>query len=258
MQVRKLTLKKHRTRVVLWMRSGAPLTEGVQLYASLYPDAAFLSQLKTQPAVHRDKLYRVFCEMLGITYQKFTNIVNQYHEQKHTEEKQPNAPGSEKPKAKTTRSFRKDWPFLSKPDCPTELKALAADKISCWERYTAAHKQLFDCATPEDCYQAAFNVVENYKENRAIHAELEYYQQHGTVLGRHKVFDKFKRFKSLQGKNIVELVTLYQKTLPHRIWRIKSEIQKNDKPHLRGEREKRLNEAQAELAEVKRLLNIND
>ena len=45
--------------------------------------------------------------------------------------------------------FREDWPFLSEPDCPTELKALAADMITSWHNYVNAHEDLFKCTTPE-------------------------------------------------------------------------------------------------------------
>jgi hypothetical protein len=100
-------------------------------------------------------------------------------------------------------------------------------------------------------------VVENYLENRLIYEELEYYGKNGSILGKHRIFDQYKKYQRLRGYNVIELVKLHEKTLPHRIWRIESEIKKGDKPHLTGERQKRLQEVQAELAEVKRLLNTN-
>jgi len=268
MQVRKLTLKNDRVRVVEWIRSGAPTKEGVSLYASLFPDPVFLAKLKKDPEGNREELYKAFCEMLDITYQRFETIVNEWHGKRSEEVRRQKTevgsatrntqPGTRNPKRETrNRSFRNEWPFLSRPECPPQLKALAADKISCWERYTEAHKQLFDCASVEECYQVAHTLIENFKENRQIHEELEYYKQHGTVLGLHRIFGQFKRFDELKGKKPIELFKLYNDTLPHRIWRIQSEIKKGDKPHLNGEREQRLNEVQAELAEVKRLLGID-
>jgi hypothetical protein len=100
-------------------------------------------------------------------------------------------------------------------------------------------------------------LIENFKENRQIFEELDYYKQHGAILGKHSIFGQYKRFDELKGKNVRELIRLCDETLPHRIWRIESEIKKGDKPHLNGEREKRLAEVQAELAEVKRLLGDN-
>lgn len=262
MQVRKLTFKEDRVRVVSWIRSGAPLKEGVSLYASLFPDPDFLFALKKSPETNREKLYQVICEMMDITIEKFEQIVNEHHGKRI---EKPEA-GSQKSEEKTrnpksenrNRSFRNEWPFLSRPECPPQLKALAADKISCWERYTEAHRRLFDCASLDECYQVAHELIENFKENRQIYEELEYYKQHHSIFGKHRIFGQYKRFDELKGKNVIELVSLYQKTLPHRIWRIESEIKKGDKPHLQGEREARLKEVQAELAEVKRLLGINN
>ena len=269
MQVRKLTLKNDRVRVVGWMRSGAPTKEGVSLYASLFPDPVFLAKLKKDPEGNREELYLTFCAMLDITYQRFEQIVNEWHaKEKHipkrtersNEAKQQGAgslPSKVETKRNSSRSFRNDWPFLSRPECPPQLKALAADKISCWERYTEAHKQLFDCSSVEECYQVAYTLIENFKENRQIFEELDYYKQHKSVLGLHRIFGQFKRFDELRGKKPIELFKLYNDTLPHRIWRINSEIKKGDKPHLNGEREQRLAEVQAELAEVKRLLGVD-
>jgi len=249
------------------MRSGAPVKSGVALYASLFPDQVFLSELKKDPEGNRERLYLTICDMMDITFFKFQTIVNENHEKSS---KKPESGevghGSEESKKeievrirkdRNKHSFRNDWPFLSRPECPPQLKALAADKISCWERYTEAHKQLFDCSSLDECYQVAHALIENFKENRQIHEELDYYKQHGTVLGQHRIFDQYKRFDELRGKNVIELVQLYSKTLPHRIWRIESEIKKADKPHLNGEREARLKEVQGELAEVKRILGIN-
>ena len=61
--------------------------------------------------------------------------------------------------------FREDWPFLSEPDCPTELKALAADMITSWHNYVNAHEDLFKCTTPEECFEAAEKTVRNFYQN---------------------------------------------------------------------------------------------
>jgi hypothetical protein len=259
MQVRKVTIKKHRLRIVEWIRSGAPVKAGVSLYASLYPDPVFLKTLRARPEENRYKLYQVFCEMLGINMQKFESIINEHYGKNSKKAdpgdgKKPQGKIPESPQAPRSRarSFRSEWPFLSDPECPQELKALTADKISCWERYTEAHRKLFDCSSIEECSETARTLLENYKENRQIFDELSYYKQHNTVLGLHPVFKQYKRFAELRKLNVVALVELYSKTLPHRIWRIKSEIAKGDKPHLISERERRLKDAVSELSEVKR------
>jgi len=263
MPVRKITDKQTRVRVVNWIRNGAPIKEGVPLYASLPYTPGLLANLKRNPDRYADSLKSEICTLLGITRHKFETIIKQYHGTKYREEKRTESTRAHVEKETAIeiqpdrrRSFRNEFPFLSKPECPPELKALAADKISCWERYTEAHKQLFDCSTLEECQQVAHALVENYKENRLIYEELRHYQETGSILGKHRIWRHYEKYKSLRGKNVIELVKLHEKTLPHRIWRIESEIKKGDKPHLKGERVKRLNEVKAELAEVKRLLGM--
>lgn len=262
MSLRKITLKEDRVKVVTWMRSGAPLTEGVLLYSILFPDPDFLRELKNNPELNREALYLAFCEMMDITYSKFTTIVNESYAKRN----KANTPGSgsedksgqkQNTTDKRDRSFRTKWTFLSSPECPPELKILAADKITCWEKYTSAHRQLFNCSSLEECYQVSHELIEAYKENRLIIDELDYYQKNAAILGKHRIFANMKKFEKLRGLNVIQLVELYSKTLPHRIWRIESEIKKGDKPHLMGERQNRLNDVVAELAEVKRLLGIN-
>lgn len=270
MQVRKITSKEDRVKVVDWIRSGAPLKKGVSLYASLPHDPILLSALSKNPKQNAERLIDDICMLMDITRNKFQQIINNHNGKqnptntgnkgagiKSNTGEHKRAGGQSKTIYQTNRSFRNEWPFLSRPECPPELKALAADKISSWERYTEAHKKLFDCSTLEECYQVAHSIIENFKENRLIYEELEYYKQHGTILGKHRIWNQYKRFEGLRGLNIIELVKLHENTLPHRIWRIESEIKKGDKPHLLGEREKRLNEVKAELAEVKRILGIH-
>lgn len=269
MPVRTLKNKADRVKVVNWIRSGAPLDEGVLLYASLCPDPKLLKALKRNPSANAETMKLDFCMLIGITKDKFQSIINEHHGKKNSTNTGSKTPriksntgdfkrigGQIKTSHQANRSFRSEWPFLSRPECPAELKALAADKISAWERYTEAHKKLFDCSSLEECHQVAHELMENFKENRLIFEELDYYKRHGAAMGKHQVWNKFKRFEGLRGMNVIELVRLYEKTLPHRIWRIESEIKKGDKPHLLGEREKRLAEACSELAEVKRLLGI--
>jgi hypothetical protein len=250
--------KQQRVKAVSWIRKGAPLQEGIRLYASLPYKPRLMAALENNPGRYQEHLNLEICGLLGISIERFQQIIQEYAQ------KQP--PGSrdkESDKASSIakadppkRSFRSEFPFLSRSDCPTELKALAADKITAWERYTAAHEKLFDCSSLEECYQTAFEVVENYLENRAIYEELQYYASHGSVLGKHPIFEQLRKFSELRGKSVIELVKLHEKTLPHRIWRIESEISKGDKPHLQGERTRRLHTVQAELAEVRRILGI--
>jgi hypothetical protein len=142
---------------------------------------------------------------------------------------------------------------LNHPDCPVELKALVTDKFSSYYLYRELHKQLFDCTNIQECAGVTGSLIENYLENRAIYAELDFYRQHKTLLGKHPIFKHFVKMKELRKKPIKELVKR-QRQLEHAIWRIQSEIKKGDKPHLDSDRRERLREKEAELAEVNRLL----
>lgn len=251
MPVRKITDTNKRLLLVNWIRSGAPFHQGMALLQNHFPEM----KVKT-----KENLQNTVQDLLGITESKFLSVIHQYAKE-NQKKSRPKSENEETVQVQSTyrpkRRFRQEWPFLSKPECPKELKLLAADKLTAYENYVAGHKKLFDCADLDQCLATAQQVVNNYKENRLIYQELEYYREHGKVLGKHSVFKSSKRYEHLKGLNVIELVKLAEKTLPHRIWRIENEIKKGDKPHLLPEREKRLRQAQAELAEVKRLLGIS-
>ena len=83
--------------------------------------------------------------------------------------------------------------------------------------------------------------------------ELNYYQQHHSVLGKHPIFSAFHKRKELLSLNVKQLM-IRQKRLNNNIWRVQDEIKKGDKPHLELERLTRLRAYQSELAEINRLL----
>ena len=152
-----------------------------------------------------------------------------------------------------TRQFRKDWPFLAEPTCPPELKILAADKITAYNTYISEHAKLISCTTPKQCFECAKKIIENYKENRKILSEFTYYKEHGKVLGEHPIFAEMERLADLRSLPITKLLKK-KKNLEDNIWRIQSEIRKNDKPHLLESRQDRLKSRKMELAEVNRLI----
>jgi hypothetical protein len=150
--------------------------------------------------------------------------------------------------------FRESWPFLSEPDCPQELKILAADKITAWEESMRAHEELFLCTTPEQCYETAKKVLENYSNNRKIFSEFTHYKEHHSVLGEHPIFKESRQTAELRAMPIMELVRK-KENLEEAIWRAGNEIKKGDKPHLRPLREERIAAKRRMLAEVKRMID---
>lgn len=217
------------TDILTWLESGCEIKEGVILLKKYSANKFLIRLASSNPKANKDRMKAELCRIAGI-------------------KEQP------KPKKRDTNiSFRSEFPFLSQSDCPLELKALVTDKFSSFYTYKDLHSKLFDCTNEKECVSVASALLANFKENRMIFAELEYYKKHKAILGRHPIFKHLNSLKALRKLSIKDLVLKEQK-LEHNIWRINSNLKKNDQPHLREERLRRLSEKENELAEVKRLL----
>lgn len=161
--------------------------------------------------------------------------------------------GMKEVSSRSVRKFREEWPFLSSPDCPIELKILASDKITAYHNYVSAHSALASCTTLEECFETAKKVIENYKQNRKILSEFAYFREHGSCLGKHPIFSETRRMEEIRGLNVMELLRL-KKNLEGAIWRAKDEIKKGTKPHLDGVRQCRIESKIRQLREVERLI----
>lgn len=215
-----------------WLNAGAPFLQGARLFKFIYgrfhPFCIFLDQ--ESKGVH-SALKIALTGIAGIEL---------------------NLPVA-KTETKPAPKLREDWPFLSAPGCPPELKILAANKITAYHTYVKAHDQLFDCTSSAEQFETVKRLVDNYQENRKIIAEFLYYKEHSRVLGDHPVFKEFKAIKALRKLNVVELLQMKEK-LEHNIWRIKSLLKKKSQTHLVIDRKKRLQEKKNLLAEVERLI----
>ena len=149
--------------------------------------------------------------------------------------------------------FRENWPFLADPDCPDELKILAADKITAWQNYVDAHEDLWLCATPEQCFETAKKVIKNFDQNRKILSEFSHYREHHSILGEHPIFKERERMFRIREMTVSELVRR-QKNLKDAIWRTEALIRNGDKPHLRAAREDGIAEKRRLLAETERMI----
>ena len=249
--------------IIKWIQSGANLNDGIQLFSIYGNNPHFLRIVQLNPEGNRDMLNYQLCQLAGITEAEFTKLLNTASVQN----KRSVDDGSAKNcKVKTIRKptstaqstaqpkFRERYSFLNDKNCPYELKVLAADKITAWHNYTELHKKLFSVTNNDEALKIARELVENYKENRLIHEELDYYAKHKHILGKHRIFARLEKFKHLQKLNILEL---YQKKkrLEHNIWRLKSEIKKGNKPELYLKRMTAIDEKKSELAEINKLIN---
>lgn len=215
-----------------WIDSGAEVQEGLRLL-SIYAPNRHLDALVRKAPKRFSRLLRAV--LLPFSTRPRVTVAQQ---------------AAPTPKVR----FRESWPFLSEPDCPPELKILAADKITAWEESMKAHEELFQCTTPEQCYETAKKVVENYSNNRKIFSEFTHYKEHHSVLGEHPIFRESRQTAELRAMPIMELVRK-RENLEEAIWRAGNEIRKGDKPHLRPLREERIAAKRRMLAEVKRMID---
>jgi uncharacterized protein YdcH (DUF465 family) len=222
--------------VLKWLQSGANTELGIKLLEKYSTNTLLIRLVKANPVKNGKLLKDSLCKLAGVVDVK------------------TDGRPSQQPDPVPRDTFRQEFTFLENPDCPYELKALVTDKFSSYHRYRKLHAELFDCTSLEQCGQIARDLLFSYRENREIYAELNYYKQHKTILGKHPIFKHFHRLKELKGMSLRELIKKEEK-LQHNIWRIESEIAKGDKPALLDERQQRLELKKNELSEVKRLLD---
>lgn len=246
--------------ILNWIKQGCEMQSGIKLYAKYAFNDHFLRLLKLNPAGNRNMLEYQLCKLVGISEKEFSKLKNTGHGKNIKEpgkSKSSNKQQRLRSKEKVNKSpkLRDEWPFINEPECPPEFKILISDKITAYHAYKNAHEKLYDCTNLKECFEIGGTIVQNYLENRLIHEELDYYAKNKKVLGKHPIFAHLKNVQHLKGLNIIELYDKYKK-LEHNVWRIESEIKKGDKPHLDQERKNSLKYKKAELAEIKRLLNI--
>ncbi len=101
--------------------------------------------------------------------------------------------------------LREEFPFLSSPDCPHELKILVSDMLTAFENYKAAHDGLFLAESPEQFSALSKTEVEQFLENRAIWDELNHFKVNAAILGKHPVFHERIAFEALRKLNSADL-----------------------------------------------------
>lgn len=222
-----------RDAVQRWLESGAEVQAGLRLLSDYAPNNHLARLVTLRPDKYKGLLVATLC--------KLSNA--QLPEQKPA----VSAPTAPRPR------LREHWPFLSAPDCPPELKILAADKITAYNSYVEAHRKLFDCTSPEECFSTAEEVIKSFGENRKIFFEFTYYAEHHALLGQHPIFKEMRQMSELRQKGILGLIAC-RRNIEGAIWRVRHEIERGDKPHLDIERQQRLQVKQRELAAVNQMI----
>lgn len=214
------------TEIEQWLRSGAGVQEGLRLL-SIYKPNPHLARLVER---HPDKYAHLLMKALAGV------------DRKSVAETAVRRPG-----------LRETWPFLSQPDCPPELKILAADKITAYTGFAREHAKLFSCSTLEECLATAKKCVNFYCQNRKIFSEFAYYKEHGVVLGKHPIFDEMRHRRELLSMGILDMERRRQ-NLRDAIWRLKKQIRLDERPDLEASRMDLLETKERELDEIGRLI----
>lgn len=214
------------TEIEQWLRSGAGVQEGLRLL-SIYKPNPHLARLVER---HPDKYaYLLMKALAGVDRKSVAET------------------------AVRRTGLRETWPFLSQPDCPPELKILAADKITAYTGFAREHAKLFSCSTLEECLATAKKCVNFYCQNRKIFSEFAYYKEHGVVLGKHPVFDEMRHRRELLSMGILDMERRRQ-NLRDAIWRLKKQIRLDERPDLEASRMDLLETKERELDEIGRLI----
>lgn len=212
-----------------WFESGMDTGKGLELVASLSP-SPWLARLVT--AAPR------FSWLISERLEPFRTMVK---------EVTPDP-------LMSSGAFRRKWPFLEEPDCPDELKILAADMITSWHAFSSAHEELYSCATTEECFETAKKVLKNFTQNRRIRSEFAYYKEHHKVLGKHPIFAGRERLAELRRAPLPELVKR-KSSVEKNIWRLEGRIKAGDRPDLEADREERLAVWRRELEDINRTIS---
>lgn len=175
-----------------------------------------------RPIYNDDDQLLELAERLGVSVEELTSddFVEKYYQSEEMQDKIEELT-AELEKAKTMYAkapemvrrqikIREEYPFLNQPDCPDVLKVLTADLFSAYYRYRDAYaelQQMPDNADAVKTAELAETVVENYLTNKELWAELDYYKEHGEILGKSEAVKKLLQKEDVESLSDIELTT---------------------------------------------------
>lgn len=223
--------------VVEWLNAGAGVQEGLRLLHELAPNPALEKMVSAHPE-YRHLLKKALRRFAG-----------------ETSTDQSPAPSLSQPAER--RLLRTDYPFLSASDCPDELKIIAADKITAWQNFASAHEELFSCTTEEECLETAKKVKKFWYENSVFRTELDYYKEHGSLLGKAPLFRRRAETEKIRGLGLGDLIRK-RNAIRNGIWKLEAKLRKGDRPDLNEQRQTLLQEKQQQLDLIEKTLQEYD
>lgn len=222
-----------------WLIAGADPLIGLRLFCDHCSPKQSVKQLIEQdPAKHIQIIKIALCRVSGIDLVSVA------------------APGKMQPVTQYTkpkRKLRDDYPFLADPNCPPELKIIIGDKITTYHNYCEAYEKLKAAKTDKDHLESVSYLVDQFLKNRAISAEMDYYKEHGKVLGKHPIFEDYKKIKEFRKLPLKDLIRI-KINLENNINRNKKKLKTDKREDLRVQREDNIRRQQLQLAEIDRLL----
>ncbi|MHA7822464.1 hypothetical protein ACVVIH_06850 [Chryseobacterium arthrosphaerae] len=145
--------------------------------------------------------------------------------------------GEVETEARTGLKLYAQYPFLRTKECPDQFKILVSDAITAFDTYKAAHEELFEkvasvvepALSDDEIFTIANQLIEDFEENREIHAELKHYAETGEILGEHGIFADLQLERKINAMSPAELSTRYG-NLKTYVSRTKSKLTKNKDP----------------------------
>lgn len=126
--------------------------------------------------------------------------------------------------------------------------------LTAYELYTKTRMSLFSVETNAQIVELSRITVVNYLENRSIWEELNYYKVYGQLLGKHKMFERWKRNQQIREMSIMDMFKLKMK-LEHNLVVVNGRLRKEPDTKYTGVRLERIEEIKAELLQINQLMN---
>lgn len=242
-----------------WLVYDRKFNTGVILYHKFGKNKALKNKFNLQGKnkSNEEALLEEFRLMIGKSVQEFNKIlitpvkpIIKKAEVIVSEEIIPELKKVEKPER---QKLRDEFPFLSDPRCPNELKILISDKLTAYHAYVEAHGHLFTAETSQEQFEAARNTVENWLENQAIYKELDFFKKHAEILGEHKLFEKMaiiEGFNKLSTEGLCKI----RDNKNHSIWRNEKLIEEGKKPDLNKSRQDKIQQYKWELEQIELII----
>ncbi len=208
-----------RKEIINYLKGPRPWAAGVALYLkyghNLMLRKTFMHRMET--ADLRVTLIEELRKLAGLSAAELSQLKRTASQgadttkEPDTTEAKP-SPTEASPTVKKMIRFREKFKFLDQPDCPDELKVLVSDMFTALGKYKDAHAKLAAMSDDADLAEAARlaeECVENYLANREMWEELEYYQEHGEVLGKCAKLRALKEAQDIAALDDLELTRRY-------------------------------------------------